>query len=429
MTTSETTGAVSGLEPAPAAGRERVFSAEGRDLRLFIVAGEHSGDALGAKLIAALNERRRGRVRFVGVGGPLMEANGLVSQFPMRDVAVMGASAIAARLPTLLRRVYGTVKAATVAEPDAVVIIDSPEFTHPIAKRLRRRLPKVPIIDYVSPSVWAWRSGRARKMRAYIDHVMALLPFEPEAHQRLGGPPCTYVGHPLIERLPWLAKLDTQPLAERLALAPDTSLLVILPGSRATEVKRLMAPFGQALSRLIERGRKFEVAIPVVDSVRALVEEQMQAWPKQPHLISGEEDKFRAFKLARAALAASGTVTLELALAGTPMVVAYKVDPVIAQALRMTVTAKSAVLVNLILDERAIPELLQEYCTPANIAAALAPLLDDSPARAKQMAAIARVPGAMVSPGNTPSEAAAEIVLHYAENGRGWPHPDLMKGV
>src|SRR5438874_13206140 len=206
---------------------DNTYSAAVRDLRLFMIAGEHSGDALGAKLMAALNERRRGRIRYLGVGGAQMAQQGLVSQFPMEDVAVMGPAAIIARLPKLLRRIHGTAAAAVAAEPDAVVIIDSPEFTHPIAKRVRRRSPEIPIVDYVSPSVWAWRPGRARKMRQYVDHVLALLPFEPEAHLRLGGPPCTYVGHPLIERLPWLAGLDTAPLAQRLGLLPDTALLVV----------------------------------------------------------------------------------------------------------------------------------------------------------------------------------------------------------
>jgi lipid-A-disaccharide synthase len=416
--------------PTPASDepmRERVYSAEGRDLRLFMVAGEHSGDALGAKLMAVLNERRRGRIRYVGVGGPEMAAHGLVSQFPMADVAVMGPSAILRRLPRILRRIHTTTAAAVVAEPDALIIIDSPEFTHPIAKRVRRRLPEVPIIDYVSPSVWAWRPGRAKAMRGYVDHVLALLPFEPDAHGRLGGPPCTYVGHPLIERLPWIAGLDTAPLAERLALAPDTALLVVLPGSRPSEVTRLMAPFGEALTRLLERGRKFEVVIPAVDSVRALIEARLATWPLKPHFVSGEEDKFRAFKLARAALAASGTVTLELALAGTPMVVAYKVDAVMAPILRRMVAAPSAVLANLVLGERAFPELLQEYCTPVNLASALAPLLDESGARALQLEALARIPGRLRLPKGSPSEAAADVVLHYAETGRGWPHPDLLK--
>ena len=161
------------------------------DLRLFLIAGEHSGDALGARLMAALNMQRKGRIHYLGVGGDGMEREGLASQFPLSDVAVMGPLSILSRLPRLIARVRRTAEAAIAAEPDAVVIIDAPEFTHPIAKRVRRRIPHVPIIDYVSPSVWAWRPGRARRMQAYIDHVLALLPFEPDAHMRLHGPPCT----------------------------------------------------------------------------------------------------------------------------------------------------------------------------------------------------------------------------------------------
>jgi lipid-A-disaccharide synthase len=407
--------------------REDAYSADWDDLRLFMVAGEHSGDALGARLMAALNERRRGRIRYLGVGGALMAQQGLVSQFPMEDVAVMGPRAIIARLPKILQRIHGTAAAAVAAEPDAVVIIDSPEFTHPIARRVRRRNPEIPIIDYVSPSVWAWRPGRAHKMRQYVDHVLALLPFEPDAHRQLRGPPCTYVGHPLIERLPWIDALDTAPLAEYLGLPSDTHLLVVLPGSRPSEVARLMKPFGETLSRLIERGRKFEVAIPVVESVRGLIEQHLPAWPKRPALLEGEENKFRAFKLARAALAASGTVTLELGVAGTPMVVAYKVDAVMAPPLRLMIKARSIVLANLVLGENAFPELIQERCTPVKLADALVAILDESPARAKQLAALARIPERLRLPRGTPSEAAADIVLNYAEIGRGWPRPSLLQ--
>jgi lipid-A-disaccharide synthase len=401
--------------------RERRVSAHGHDLSLFVVAGEHSGDALGAKLMAALNQQRRGRVRYLGVGGPEMASQGLVSQFPLDDVAVMGAAAVLARLPRLLSRIAATASAAVVAEPDAVIIIDSPEFTHPIARRIRRRCPHIPIIDYVSPSVWAWRPGRARKMARYVDHVLALWPFEPDAHQRLGGPPCTFVGHPLIERHPWIASLDPAPLAERLALSQDAPVLVVLPGSRSSEVSRMMRPFGEALANLLRRGRKFEVVMPVMPSVRPLVEQHLKAWPIRPHLIDGEEDKFRAFKLAKAALAASGTVTLELALAGTPMVVGYKVDAIIAPVLRRLVIAPSVVLPNLVLGEKVFPEFHQENCTAAKFADAVEPLLDDSAQRARQLEALARIPAALQVVDHAPSEAAANIVLEYAENGRGWP--------
>jgi lipid-A-disaccharide synthase len=402
---------------------ERVhrISAHARDLSVFVIAGEHSGDNLGARLMAALNRRRRGRIRYLGVGGPLMAKEGLVSQFPLSDVAVMGALAIAARLPRIMSRVRQTVDAAVAANPDAVVIIDSPEFTHPIARRLRRRRPGIPIIDYVSPSVWAWRPGRARKMRDYVDHVLALWPFEPEAHRQLGGPPCTYVGHPLVERLPWIAALDAAPLAQRLGLAKDATMLVVLPGSRISEVSRLLGPFGDAVTLVRRQMPNVAVVIPVVPSVRALVERHLASWPERPHLVEGEDDRFRAFKLARAALAASGTVTLELALAGTPMAVGYKVDALIAPFLRRLIKAPSVVLPNLVLGEAAFPEFHQETCTPSKLAEALVPLLRSSPQRDAQLAALARIPGALQVVEHAPSEAAADIVLDYADNGRGWP--------
>lgn len=393
----------------PAAGRD--------DLRIFLVAGEHSGDALGGKLMSALSAQCKGRIHYLGVGGEDMERAGLASQFPLSDVAVMGPLSILPRLPRIMARVYRTVDAAVAAEPDAVVIIDAPEFTHPIAKRIRKRLPLVPIIDYVSPSVWAWRPGRARKMRPYVDHVLALLPFEPAAHQRLGGPPCTYVGHPLIEKLDWLHDLDPAPLAERLELDPGRLVLVVLPGSRTSEVTRLMGPFGEALELLHQRRIRPQVIIPAVPHVRPLIERHMQPWTVQPHLIEGEEDKFRAFKLAHAALAASGTVTLQLALAGTPMVVAYKVDAIAAR-LRFLLKVPSVVLANLVLEENAFPEYLQEECTPQNLAEALEKLLRDTPERRAQLAALARIPHKMLLDGGTPSDFAAEIVLDYAAHGR-----------
>ena len=390
-----------------------------------LIAGEESGDQLGYKLMRALRASCAGDMAFSGIGGFAMVAEGLETLFALSDIAVMGFAPVVRRLPTLLRRINETAQACIAARPDALVLIDAPDFTHRVARKVRRALPDLPIVDYVSPTVWAWRPGRARKMRGYVDHVLALLPFEPDAHLRLGGPPCTYVGHPLIERLPWIAALDTEPLAQHLALPPDTHLIVVLPGSRPSEVRRLMKPFGEALVRLIERGRKFEVVIPVVEAVRGLIEQHLPAWPKQPHLVTGEEDKFRAFKLARAALAASGTVTLELALAGTPMVVAYKVDAVMTPLRRMLKTP-SIVLANLVLDEKAFPELIQEYCAPVNLASALAPILDEGPARARQLAALAKIPQRMQLARGTPSEAAADVVLYYAEKGRGWPHPDLL---
>ena len=405
----------------PPASRVTISSSK-RELRLFMVAGEQSGDALGGRLMAAINAQSRGRARYLGVGGPEMRAQGLTSQFPLSDVAVMGPAAIMRVLPRLISRVYRTVDAAIAAEADAVVIIDAPEFTHPIAKRIRQKLPDIPIIDYVSPSIWAWRPGRAKRMRVYVDHVMALLPFEPEAHLRLGGPPCTYVGHPLIERKDVLSGTDPQPLRARLDLAAGQPVLLVLPGSRRSEVERLMQPFGEAITRIRERGIAPAVLIPVVPHVRDLVERHLGVWPVTPYLLDGEDDKFRAFKMATAALAASGTVTLELALAGTPMVVGYKVDALAAK-FRSLLKVQSIVLANLVLGENAFPEFKQEDCTGERLADALAPLLSDTEARARQVIALSRIPAKLQLATAAPSAAAAGIVLAYADGGRGAKMP------
>lgn len=381
-----------------------------RTRRIFIVAGEHSGDLLGGKLMAALKAKSDMPIIFSGVGGETMEAEGLHSIFPLADVAVMGPLAILSRLPKLVRRVYQTVDAGLKSDPDCVVIIDSPEFTHPIAKRIRKRKPLIPIVDYVSPSVWAWRPGRARKMRPYVDQLLALLPFEPAAHQRLGGPPCSYVGHPMIERLDWINSLDKDELAGRLGLTPGVPVLVILPGSRPTEVRHLMQPFGETVARLGERIGAFEVVIPVVESVRSLIEEGLGNWPVRPHLVSGENDKFKAFRLANAALAASGTVTLELGLSGVPMVVGYRVDKIAAN-LRYLLKVPSVVLANLVIGENVFPEFIQEDCTPEKLADALEPLLSDTPVRRRQLAGLATIADKMVLEGTTPSECAAKEVL------------------
>ncbi len=385
--------------------------------RIFIVAGEHSGDVLGGKLIEALNAAAgRGAFAFAGVGGEHMEAAGVPSILPLSDVAVMGPAAILARLPKLVRRVYRVVDAALAFEPDMVVIIDSPEFTHPIAKRIRQRRPAIPIVDYVSPSVWAWRPGRARKMRPYVDHLLALLPFEPAAHARLGGPACTYVGHPLIERASWIDGLDPEAFRSRLGVTPGLPVLAVLPGSRPSEVSRLMRPFGETIGALREKAGPFEIVIPAVPSVRPLIEQALPAWPQQPHLVEGESDKFTAFRMAHAALAASGTVTLELGVTGAPMVVAYRVDPLAAR-LRFLLKVHSVVLANLVLGANAFPEFIQEDCTPEKLSAALAPLLTDTPERANQVAALARIRERMFLPEGTPSGKAAEIVLSILDEG------------
>jgi lipid-A-disaccharide synthase len=376
--------------------------------KIWLIAGEESGDQLGAKLMDALSTRLGARnVQFQGVGGRRMEARGLSSLFPMSDIAVMGISAVVARLPSLVKRVYQTVDAAVAAQPDALVIIDSPDFTHNVARRVRRKLPALPIVNYVSPSVWAWRPGRAKRMRPYVDHVMALKPFEVEAHARLGGPLCTYVGHPLIERLDELRPA----MGERRALADDPLELLVLPGSRRSEISRLMQPFGEAIGLVAERlARPVNLTLPAVDHLAGDISAAAESWPVRPVIVRGEEAKFSAFRKAHAALAASGTVTLELALSGVPMVVGYRVSK-IEEQLKHLITAHSIVLANLVLGENVVPELIQLDCSPARIANELTPLLEDSTARRRQLEAFDRLDRLMDIGDETPSARAARIVL------------------
>ena len=380
-----------------------------------LVAGEHSGDQLGFKLMRALREERADGVAFSGVGGEAMEAEGLKSLFPISDIAVMGILPVLARLPTLMARIRRTAEAIIADRPDALVIIDSPDFTHRVARRVRAALPGLPIVDYVSPSVWAWRPGRAKAMLAYVDCVLALLPFEPEAYRRLGGPRCVYVGHPLIERLDELRPNADE--ARRLASGPP--LIVVLPGSRRSEVTRLMADFGGALAALRQSVGPFSLVLPTLPHVEHEVRALAARWPEQPTITLGEAAKYAAFRAARASLAASGTVTLELALAGVPMVGAYKVS-LVEEQLKYLIKVPSILLPNLILGERAIPEKLQRDCAPATLAAAMAEIVRDGPARSSQLEALSRLDRLMALPeGGAPSAHAARAVLETIEGGGG----------
>jgi lipid-A-disaccharide synthase len=381
--------------------------ADTEPLTIWIVSGEESGDQLGAKLMRSLRTRLGAdRVSFGGVGGHAMAKEGLTSLFPLEEISVMGFSAVIARLPSILRHIRFTADAIVKARPDMLIIIDSPDFTHRVAKAVRQRAPQIAIVDYVSPSVWAWRPGRAAKMRAYVDHLLALLPFEPEAHRRLGGPPTTYVGHPLIERLDEIRPVP----GERGGKDNGPIRLLVLPGSRRSEVSRLMEPFGAALALLKERSpRSFEVTIPAVSHLAQEIRTQAEGWSVKPRIVEGEAAKWSAFREADAALAASGTVTLELGLSGVPMVVAYRVSK-IEEVLKYLIKAPSIVLTNLVLGENVIPELIQWDCTPEKLADALLPLLSDTPERQRQIEAFRRLDELMKIGDEMPSERAARVV-------------------
>ena len=378
---------------------------------VFLVAGEKSGDELGYKLMRSLRDASGGQIRLRGVGGEAMEREGLKSLFPQADIAVMGFLPVIARLPTLLRRIAETAEAVITNPPDVLVIIDSPDFTHRVARRVRARLPHLPIVDYVSPTVWAWRPGRARKMRGYVDHLLALLPFEPQVHARLGGPLTTYVGHPLIERLS-----DFRPSAEEAAARAATPpTVLLLPGSRRSEIARLLELFGQTALQIEALAGPVDFVLPAVTHLEGAIREGVAKWAKPPRVVLGEAEKLAAFRRARAALAASGTVSLELALAGVPMVVAYRVSKIEEMIVRALATAPSVVLPNLILGENVVPEFLQEAASPQALARGVVALLPEGAARAAQISALGKLDGLMrLEDGDTPSARAARIVLGMA---------------
>jgi lipid-A-disaccharide synthase len=388
-----------------------VDTARPRGLRIFVIAGEESGDRLGASLMVAVKALAPGPVTFCGIGGHAMAEEGLDSLFPLHDISINGVSAIPARLPQILRRIREAADAVIAAEPDLLVIIDSPDFTHRVARRVREQAPHIPIVDYVSPTVWAWRPGRAAAMRRYVDHVLALLPFEPGVHRRLGGPPCTFVGHPLAEAVATL-RPGPQEAMRRMAEPP---LLLVLPGSRAGEVRRHLDVFGAAVGIVRDRLGAVEIVLPTVPHLVERVRQGIAEWSVAPRIVIEPEEKWAAFRQARAALAASGTVTLELALAQVPTVLAYKVTLLEEVIARTMIKVKMVGLANIVLDEMVMPELLQRQATAQSLANALVDVTKDSPARRRQCDAFARLDAIMEIGLARPSERAAAAVLALAQ--------------
>lgn len=381
-----------------------------RPLKLHLIAAEESGDALGGALMGAMR-RLRPDIAFAGVGGRAMAAQGIVTPFDIADLSIIGVASIPARLPTILRRIRQTADAVIATRPDAVVIVDSPDFTHRVARRVRKATPDIPIINYAPPTVWAWRSGRARAMRAYVDEVLAILPFEPAAFARLDGPPCTYVGHPLAERIADL-RPSAQEAQRRLA---DPPLVLVLPGSRRGEIRRFAATFGAAIAQAAAKAGPFELVLPTLPHVAPLTREATADWPVRPRIVVEAAEKHLAFRSARAALAKSGTVTLELALAQVPTVAAYRIAAWEAPIYRMLVRVSSVILANLVIGENVVPELLQEEFTPELIAAGLIPLITDTPQRQRQLNGFARLDSIMELGGEPPSLKAARAVLAVIE--------------
>ncbi|SRR5579885_2945468 len=382
-----------------------------RPLTFMLVCGEPSGDQLGAQLMSALRTLGGSRIHIVGVGGTAMAAQGLQSLFPLDATAVMGLREVVPRIPAILARVRQAADYALNVRPDAVVLIDSPDFTHRIARRIKRLAPSIRTVNYVAPQVWATRAYRARKMAGYFDLVLALLPFEAPFFEK-HGLHSVFVGHPVIERAALMKGGDA--LRTRLGIAADAPLLAVLPGSRASEIRFILPEFRAAVAQIALRIPGLVTLMPVVPHMAARVRAQTAGWPTPLHIVESEPDKFAAFDAADAALAASGTVTTELALARTPMVVGYKLGWLTYALIRPFVRVPYVTLVNLLLGREAVPELIQGRCAPKPLADAVIALLTDSNIRERQTADLAEAVHRLGQGAEAPSRRAARALLDFA---------------
>jgi len=381
---------------------------ESRAPFIFFVTGEPSGDALGGRLIAALRQRTGGDLRVAGIGGERMQEEGLKSIVPLDDLAVMGVAEVLPRAPVILRRVRETVAAIRKLRPDAVVTIDSSGFSWRIAHRLRRFGETLPLIHYVAPMVWAWRAGRARRMARWYDHLMTLLPFEPPYFERVGLS-CCYVGHPVLES--GADRGDAGRFRAMHELAEDDLLITVLPGSRGAEVARLLPIFGAALNCLENLIGPFRVVVPTIGIVAATVAKAVRCWPGTPIIVHRPEAKYDAFAASRVALAASGSVALELALAKLPMVTGYRLNPLTEAFLARIVKVREVNLVNLLLGKPLVCELLGPNCTPERLAVAIAELTRNERVRAAHGEGYDQAMRRLGAGGASPSLRAADQVL------------------
>ena len=382
-------------------------------LKVAVVAGEVSGDLLGGNLIAALKAAYGGPVELVGVGGEALEAQGLRSLFDFSELSIMGLTQVLSRLPGLIRRISQTAAAIIAARPDVLVIIDSPDFTHRVAKKVRAALPDLPIVDYVCPSVWAWKEYRAKAMLEYVDHVLAVLPFEPEAMRRLGGPETSFVGHRLTDE-PELVKVRGLRAARPVKGKGEQRTILLLPGSRSAEIKALLPVFCEAAREFEMRNGPTRFLLPTVARQEKLVREIVGSLPVKPEIVTGEDGKWTAFAEADAAMAASGTVILELGLATVPVVSAYRSDWLITM-LHKRIKIWSAALPNLIADYPIVPEYFNQVVRAGSLCRWAERLSADTAQRRAMLEGFDLVWKRLQVP--VPSgEAAAGIVMQVLEN-------------
>ncbi|MGQ2919977.1 lipid-A-disaccharide synthase [Rhizobium oryzihabitans] len=389
-------------------------------LKVAVIAGEVSGDLLGADLIRSLKARYDGSIELIGVGGEALEVQGLVSLFDYSELSIMGFTQVLKKLPKLISRINQTAQAIIAARPDVLLIIDSPDFTHRVAKKVRKQLPHLPVVNYVCPSVWAWKEYRATAMLSYVDHVLALLPFEPEAMRRLGGPPTTFVGHRLS------VDHDVLSVRQRRVERPlpangEPKTILLLPGSRSTETTRLMEPFQEAAKAYVERNGPTRFLLPTVPRQEARIRELAAAWPQEirPEIGIDPAFKWNAFAAADAAIAASGTVILELALAGVPTISVYKTDWIFTMLSKRVKTWTGA-LPNLIADYVVVPEYFNEVVRAGSMLRWAERLSSDTTERRAMLEGYALVQERLrtdVPPGETGALILLDVLNSHRQQG------------
>jgi lipid-A-disaccharide synthase len=378
-------------------------------MKVFLIAGEASGDRLGAALMTGLKSLEP--VKFQGVGGPLMQAEGMQSLFPMDELSVMGLAEVLPKYLQLRKRLHQTAEAVLEAQPDVLITIDSPDFCLRVAKLVKTK-STIRTVHYVAPSVWAWRAKRAQKMAGVIDHVLALLPFEPP-YMEAAGMECDFVGHPVVSE----AQATPEEIQEFKARHNvDGPLWMVLPGSRRGEVSWLGSRFSEVVRRVLADKPEISIVIPTTQTVAPLVHEMVADWPVQPLILSPQgmdtdsykAEKRAAFGAADWALAASGTVSLELAAARTPMVIAYDLKPLSRFIISRMLKVDTLTLVNLVSDTRVIPEFIGKQCRPELIAPAMLEVMNNS---SPQLQAMDLTMDRLGRGGEAPGLRAAKAVL------------------
>lgn len=376
--------------------------------KIFLIAGEASGDIVGARLMAALRRESVGNIEFRGIGGGFMQAEGLQSLFPMQELSIMGLAEIVPHIPKLLRRIDQTLEDIRNWQPDMVITIDSPGFNKRVAKKLGRG--KIRLIHYVAPTVWAWRPSRAKKMARLFDQLLCLFPFEPDYFIR-EGLDAVFVGHPVMESD--LDQGNGAQIRREFNIPSNAPLLCLLPGSRVGEIVRLLPLFLQTVQQLKQQLPDLHIIIPTFPHLFDLINDQVQRLDRNIIVIPDQNRKKDVFAASNAALAASGTISLELTRAKLPFVIAYKISALTAFIARRLVKLKYFTLTNILLDRPAIPEFFQEQASVQNLIDATLPLLQDPAARAKQIGTFEEALRQLAPVGQSPSGAAAMAVNKY----------------